>query len=107
MQKWNCYFCQFGEGWDKYLEIWGWALVGKWELIGDVNNITFYTVFHDSTNILYRETLGLSVIERVYLISKKAKGNAHRYFKTMREGINLALYVWVVIEGVAFEVVEL
>lgn len=40
-------------------------------------------------------------------IGKKAKGDACRYLKTIRESINPALYTQVVIEHVAIDITEL
>lgn len=48
----------------------------------------------------------LSVIEGVRLIGEESKFYAHRYFKTIGERINFALYVWVVIERIAVKVAE-
>lgn len=79
-------------------------MIGKGELIGHVNNIASYAVLHDSANILYRGSSDLSIIQKVCLIRKKAKDYACRYFKTIGEGVNLALYVWVVIEHVMVKV---
>lgn len=82
-------------------------MVCKRELIGNVDNIIFYSVSYDSANILRRMLLNLNIIERVCLIHKEAKNNPRRYLKTMGEGINLVLYIWVVIEGVVVEVAKL
>lgn len=64
-------------------------------------------MLHDSANVLRKGSSGSSVIEKVYLIHKKAKGIACRYLKTMEKGINLALHAWIVIERVAVKVTEL
>lgn len=79
-------------------------MVGKGELIGHVNNVASYTVLYDSANILCRGSLGSSIIKRIRLIREEAKNYAYRYFKTIKEGVNLALHVWVVIEHVVVKV---
>lgn len=81
-------------------------MAGKRELIGNVNNVTSYTMSHNSTNILHREPLGSSVVEGVCFISKKAKGHTCRYLKTIGESINSTFHAWVVIERVVIEVAE-
>ena len=82
-------------------------MLGKKELISNVNIIRSYTVSYNSMNVLRNGSLDSSVIERVCLICEKAKGHACRYLKTMGEGIDLAFHTWVVIERVAVEVAEL
>lgn len=62
---------------------------------------------YNSANVLRRGASGLSVIEKVCLICEKVKGNACRYFKTIKTGINPAFYAWIVIKSVAVEVAEL
>lgn len=82
-------------------------MVGKRKLIGNVNNVAFSTILHDGIKVLRRRLSGSSLIERIYLICEEAKGHACRYFKTIEEGINPALYTWVIIECIAVEVIEL
>lgn len=82
-------------------------MVGKRQLISDVNNIVSYTVSHDNADVLRKGSAGRSVIEKVSLIHEEVKGHACRHFKTMGEGINLALHAWVIIEHVVVEVAEL
>lgn len=77
------------------------------KLIGNVDDIAPYTMFHNSINILCRGLLGLSVVNGVRFFSQKAKGNACRYLETMEESINSAFYVWVVIKRVIVEVAKL
>lgn len=81
--------------------------MGKRELIGDVDNITSYSVSHNSTNVLFRGLPGLSVGENVRLIGEQVKSHVHRYFKMINEDVNLALHAWVIIERVMVEVAEL
>lgn len=76
-------------------------------MIANVNNVTSYTILHNSGIILRKGTSGLNFIKKVYLIREKAKGKARRYFKTMREDIYLAFHAPVVIESVVVEVAEL
>ncbi len=61
----------------------------------------------DGANLLRRGSSSLSVIERVCLIRKKAKGYSRRYLKMIGEGIDPALHARVVIERVAVKVAEL
>lgn len=82
-------------------------MVGKRQLIDDVNDVASYTVLHNSTHVLRRGPLVLSVVEGIGLIGKKAKSYARRYFKTMGKNINQAFHAWVVIERVAVKVAEL
>lgn len=49
----------------------------------------------------------MSVIERVYLLSQKTKGNACQYFEVMEKGIDSAFHAWVIIEGIVVKVAEL
>lgn len=49
-------------------------MVGKRELIGNVNNVSSYTMSYDGANVLHRGMLGSSVIEKVCLIREEAKG---------------------------------
>lgn len=81
--------------------------MGKRELIGDVDNITSYSVLHNSTNVLCRGLPGLSVGENVRLIGEQAKSHVHRYLKMISEGVNPAFHAWVIIERVMVEVAEL
>lgn len=82
-------------------------MVSKRKQIDNVNDVVPYTVSYNSTNVLRRGPSGSSVVDGVRFISEQAKGNTCGYFKTMRETINLALHVWVIIERVAVEVAEL
>ena len=81
-------FRQLDRGWDEYSELRGQALVGKRQLIGNIDNVASYTVSHDSANVLRKGLSGLNVIERVSLIREKTKWHAHKHLKTMGEGIN-------------------
>ena len=76
-------------------------------MIGNIDNVAFYTVLHDSANVLRRGLSGTSVIERVSFIREETKGHARRHFKTMGKGINPAFHVRVVIERVAVEIAKL
>ena len=82
-------------------------MVGKRQLIGNIDNIASYTVLHDSADVLRRGLLGPNIIKRVSLIHEETKNYAHRHLKTMGEDINLAFHARVVIERVAIEVAEL
>lgn len=82
-------------------------MVGKRQLIGNVDNVASYPVSHNSTNVPRRGSSGSSVVEKVCLIGEQAKSHARREFKTMREDINPALHARVIIERVAVEVAEL
>lgn len=81
-------------------------MVGKKKLVGNVNNIAFYIVAHNSRNVLHKRPSGSSVVKEVRFIGEKAKHHACRYFKTMRENINAAFHALVVIGRVAVEIAE-
>lgn len=53
-------------------------MVGKRQLISDVDDVASYTVLHDSTDVLHRGPLGLSIVKKVDLIGEKPKGHARR-----------------------------
>lgn len=99
--------CEFGRKCDKNLQLWGQDFVDKRKLICDVDNIASYAVVHDSANILGRGSSSTSIVERVYFVGNEAKGNACWYFKTIKEGSDLAFNARVVVWGIAVEVVEL
>lgn len=82
-------------------------MVGKKNLIGNVNDVVSYTIFHNSINILHKETSDISVVNGVSSISEKAKSHAYKYLETMGECINPALHAWVIIEYVTVEVTEI
>lgn len=82
-------------------------MVGKKQLIGDINNIVFYIASHNSTNILRKRSSSSSVVKGVRLIGEKTKSNARRYLKMMGRSINPALHAWVIVECVVIEVAEL
>lgn len=73
----------------------------------DIDNIASYTVLYNSTNALYRKLIDLSVVEKVCLIGKKAKGHTYKKFKTMQEHINLTFHNQVIVEHVTIKVAEL
>lgn len=87
-------------------ELQAYTSVGIKKLICYVDNISSYTMLHNSTNVLCRGTLRLSVIKGIRLIDKESKGHACRYFKAMGESINLVFYAWVVIERVVVKISE-
>lgn len=95
-------------GWRRHkdLKLQGYALVGKKQLMSNVDNVASYTIAHNSTNVLCRGFSGPSVVKGVRLISEEVKGHARRHLKTMRESINSAIHTWVVIKCVAIEVAE-
>lgn len=82
-------------------------MVGKKELIGDVDNIAPYTIPHNNTNLLYRGLLSSSIIKRVDFISKEAKGYAYRYLKIMGESINPVFHIQGIMEYVTIKGAEL
>lgn len=82
-------------------------MVGKKELISNINNITSYAVLYFSVDVLCKGLSGSSVIKRVSFISKKTKSHAHRYIKTMKKGINLVFHAQVVIKYIAVKVTKL
>ena len=82
-------------------------MVGKIELIDNIDNVAFYIVLHDSTNVFRRWSSGLSIIDRVCFICEEAKNNTRKYLKIMKEGINLAFHAQVIIKYIAVEVTEL
>lgn len=82
-------------------------MVGKRQLIGNVNDIISYTVSYNSTHVLCRWSSGLSIVKCVSLIGKEPKGHAHRNLKIMGKSINLAFHAGVIIERVAVKVAEL
>lgn len=59
-------------------------MVGKKQLIGDVNNIALYAVLHYSADISRKSLAGSRVINRVILISEETKNYSCRYLKTMK-----------------------
>lgn len=81
-------------------------MVGKKELIGDVDNVTSYTMLHNSRNILRKRLSGSSIVKVVRLINEEAKVYTRRYLKTMRESINPAFHALVVIDRVIIKIVE-
>lgn len=83
-----------------------WASVSKKELISNVNNVASNIVLHNSTNVLRKGQLGLSVIEKVGVIGEEAKSHARKYLKMMEEYINPVLHACVIIERVAAKVAE-
>lgn len=48
----------------------------------------------------------MSIIKRICLVSQEAKGNTCWYFKMVGKGIDLALYTWVVVKGIAVDIIE-
>lgn len=78
----------------------------KKQLISDINNVAFYIVPYNSINVLCKRPLGLSVVKKIHLFGKKAKGYIYRYLKTMEENINPVFHAWVIIEHVAVKIVE-
>lgn len=81
-------------------------MIGKRQLIGNVNNVIPYIMSHNSTNILCKGLSDLNIVKRVYFIGEEAKGHAYRYFKIMEESINLAFHACVVIESIAIKIAE-
>lgn len=81
-------------------------MVGKKKLVGNVNNVTSYTVLYNSTKVLPGRPSSSRVVEEVRLISEKAKSHACGYLKIMGESINPAFPTWVVIEHIVVEVAE-
>lgn len=81
-------------------------MVGKRKLVGNVINITSYTIQYNSTKVLPSGPSGSSVVEEVRLIVEKAKIHACGYLKIIGESINPAFPTWVVIERIAVEVAE-
>lgn len=81
-------------------------MVRKKKMIGDVDNIAYSTMLHDSMNILCKESLNLSIIKEVGLISEEAKGHACRHFKMIEENINLNFHIWAIIKHVAVKVAK-
>lgn len=77
------------------------------KLIGNINDVTPYTVLNNSTNVLRKRPLGLSVIDGIHFIGKEAKDYTCRDIETMQENINPAFYTRVVIERVTVKVAEL
>lgn len=92
---------------DKNLKLWGQASAGKGKLICNVNNITSYTMPHDSTNVLSGGSLSTSVVERVCLVGQEVKGNACQHFEAIKKGINPAFHTRVVVEGIMVEIAKL
>lgn len=82
-------------------------MIGKKQLIGNIDNIASYTIPHNSTNILHRGLLSSSFIKRVCLIGEEVKSHACMYLKTMRESINPAFHARVIIECVTVKIAEL
>lgn len=82
-------------------------MVGKKQLIGNVDGITSYTVLHNSMHVLRKGPLVLNVIESVGLISEEVKGYACRYLKIMGKSINPAFHACDVIERIVVNVTEL
>lgn len=82
-------------------------MVGKKDLIDNINNIAPYIVLHKDRNVLRRGPSSSSIVKKIGLIVEKAKDHACKYLKTMEECINLVFHAWVVIKCVAIEVAEL
>ena len=82
-------------------------MVGKRQLIGNINNVVSYTMSHNSTNVLRKGPSSLSIVESICLIGEEAKGHPCNYLKTMGKSINPVFHAWVVIEHVAVKIAEL
>lgn len=82
-------------------------MIGKRQLIDNVNNITSYTISHNNMYVLRIGLLGSSIVESVGFIGEEAKSYTCRNLKTMGKSINLAFYIWIVIEHIAIEVTKL
>lgn len=80
--------------------------MGKKKLVGNVDDVIFYTILHNSTNVFCRRLLDLNVVKKVCLISEEVKSYAYRYLKTIEKSINPAFYTWVVIKRVAVKVTK-
>lgn len=76
-------------------------------MICNVNNIAFYAVPHDSSNVLGKKSSSTKVIERVRFVGQEVKGNVRRYFEAVREGVEPVLYAWVVVEGIVVKIAKL
>lgn len=76
LNKISC-LCRIGLGCYEYLEFCYKASVGKKQLISNINNVTSYTVPHNSINVLHKGLSGSSVLEEVCFISQEAKGHAY------------------------------
>lgn len=50
--------------------------------------------------------LSLSVIEKVRFIGEEVKGYTCKYFKMIKENINLAFHTWIIIECIAVKVAK-
>lgn len=81
-------------------------MIGKRQLIVNVDNVTPYTVTHNSTNVPYRGQPGSSVVKGVCFIGEKVKSHVRRYLKTIEKSINPAFHAWVVIESVVVKVAK-
>ncbi len=79
-------------------------MVGKKELICNVNNVTSYTILDNSTNILYRGSSGSNVVKKIGFICEGTKSYTPSYYKIMEESINPAFHAQVVIMRVSVEV---
>ena len=82
-------------------------MIGKRKLIGNINDIAPYTVLHNSMNVLRRGLTSLNVVEEVCFIGEETKSNACSSFEIMRESINPALHISVIIECVTVKVAKL
>lgn len=82
-------------------------MINKKELIGDIDNVAFYSILLDIVNVLRRWSSGLNFTERVCLIYKKVKDNTCGYLKIMKESINPVHYARIVIEYVIIKVTKL
>lgn len=76
-------------------------------MIYNIDNIASYGVPHDSSNVLGKGLSSMSVLKKICFIGQKAKGNACQYFEAVTEGVDLALYAQVVVEGIAVKIAEL
>lgn len=88
------------------MKLWGYALIGKKKLVGNINDVAPYIMSYNSTNVLCRGSPSLSIVENVGFIGEEVKGHACRYVKMMGESINLAFHTWVVIKHIAIEVAK-
>ena len=81
-------------------------MVGKRQLICNINNIAAYAVLNDGTYILGWWPTRSRVVERISFVSWEAQGNAGWYLETVRKRVDPAFHAWVIVQGVPVEVAE-
>lgn len=83
------------------------ALLDKKTLNSYIDNSTANIVLYDYMYILSRESLGMSIINQISFVIRKAKDNTGQDFKSLRQSIDLVFDSWVISQRVAVKVIKL